>query len=122
VVVLNSDFEWPGLETLMSPENWVHHMPFLLPQGRTVWANPFPPTEQQEREPEEGDEEEGDQEEEGANNENSEENGEVEPETGPSILTPVSDDARKYLQQHRHLIVYKSQKLGIQKQIVLLLY
>ena len=61
----------------MSPENWVHHVPYILPQGRTVWQNPFPKAEA-------GDGE--DQEDEAKDEEP------VEPETGKDILTMIAAD------------------------------
>ena len=72
----------------MDISNWVHHVPYILPQGRTSWENPF------------GSEEDEENEEEGSEEEASEEENEterVEPETGPQLLTPISQDEGKYL-------------------------
>ncbi|KAF5283948.1 hypothetical protein FQA39_LY17189 [Lamprigera yunnana] len=62
---------------------WVHHTLYILPQGRTAWWNPKLVAQNEESGDEELDEEEsltkahiGD-----------------EPETGPPLLTPLSEDA-----------------------------
>lgn len=60
---------------------WVHHTLYILPQGRTSWWNPNPLPEAEEMDEEMGEEEEkpkpiG-----------------PEPETGPPLLTPLSEDA-----------------------------
>ncbi|KAG5451011.1 Radial spoke head protein 6 A [Clonorchis sinensis] len=56
--------------------NWVHHAAYILPQGRTTWWNP--------RTTEPNDLEDDDEE--------MEETAELEPETGPPLLTPLSED------------------------------
>ncbi|XP_018322478.1 radial spoke head protein 6 homolog A [Agrilus planipennis] len=58
---------------------WVHHTQYILPQGRTSWWNPYPS--------EDLGEEMGEEEEQGA------EGPKAEPETGPPLLTPLSEDA-----------------------------
>jgi radial spoke head protein 4A len=78
-VVLNTEFEWPTHESLTLLENWTHHIPYILPQGRTQWVNPNPPKESSGDDDEEGKEES--------------EEAQVEPETGPSILTAIAEDA-----------------------------
>lgn len=60
---------------------WVHHTAYILPQGRTTWWNPNPMPEMADEEM--GEEEEVDVEPKVAG---------VEPETGPSLLTPCSED------------------------------
>lgn len=60
--------------------NWVHHIPYILPQGRVTWENPTAKTETEgEEEPEEEDADETEAQ-------------EVEPETGPSPLSPITAD------------------------------
>ncbi len=62
--------------------NWVHHVQHILPQGRTKWWNP----KQQKSEEEEIENEEEEEE--------KEEPDEPEPEAGPQLLTPLSEDAQ----------------------------
>ena len=79
--MLNTEFEWPSHETLLQLDNWVHHIPYILPQGRTTWVNPNPPKEKEDGE-----------------DEDKEENAEpeVEPEVGPSVLSAVVEDVGKF--------------------------
>lgn len=60
---------------------WVHHNQYILPQGRTTWFNPsekaFNEDEMEEEEDEEEEREEPD---------------DIEPEEGPALLTPLSED------------------------------
>ncbi|EDV20309.1 Radial spoke head protein 4-like protein A [Trichoplax sp. H2] len=78
--IVNLEFEGLSLKELLEPSlsNWVHHVQYLLPQGRCTWFNP---TEK----PEDDFEDEEDDEE-------REEPDEPEPETGPPLLTPISED------------------------------
>jgi radial spoke head protein 4A len=78
--VINTEFEPIPVRDLIdsSLANWVHHVQYILPQGRCRWWNPMQKSE------EEGEDEE---EEEG------EEPEEPEPEVGPPLLTPLSEDA-----------------------------
>lgn len=79
--------ENPDFEGISAPEmtdglsNWVHHVQHILPQGRCVWINTAQKSE------EEMEEEEGEEEEKG------EEPDEPQPEVGPPLLTPLSEDA-----------------------------
>ncbi|XP_048840642.1 radial spoke head protein 6 homolog A [Brienomyrus brachyistius] len=74
----NPDFEGiPISELANSLSNWVHHIQYILPQGRCTWINLAEKPEEEE-EPEEEKEEEPD---------------EPEPEVGPPLLTPLSEDA-----------------------------
>lgn len=61
---------------------WVHHTPYILPQGRITWWNPNPMPEVADEEL--GEEEEADVEPKVVG---------AEPETGPALLTPCSEDA-----------------------------
>ncbi|CAH0550690.1 unnamed protein product [Brassicogethes aeneus] len=81
----NPKYDPPPLKDLldMSVSFWVHHTLYILPQGRTSWWNPNPLPEQGE----EMDEEMGEGEEE------KEKPIGPEPETGPPLLTPCSEDA-----------------------------
>ncbi|XP_072558436.1 radial spoke head protein 4 homolog A isoform X2 [Paramormyrops kingsleyae] len=74
----NPDFEGiPVSELANSLSNWVHHVQYILPQGRCTWINLAEKPEEEE-DPEEEKEEEPD---------------EPEPEVGPPLLTPLSEDA-----------------------------
>ncbi|XP_029427442.1 radial spoke head protein 6 homolog A [Rhinatrema bivittatum] len=77
----NPEFEGiSSLEMVENLSNWVHHIQHILPQGRCVWYNAYQKSEE-ELEEEEDEEEEKD------------ETGEQEPEVGPPLLTPLSEDA-----------------------------
>jgi radial spoke head protein 4A len=82
-VKLNEEYENADNDAFLNPEQWVHHTPYLLPQGRTEWINPFPKDEDKD------DEEDG---------------VEAEPETGPEPLTSIGMDDGKYL----HAQIYSS--------------
>ncbi|RXM34555.1 Radial spoke head protein 4-like A [Acipenser ruthenus] len=76
----NPDFEGTPISELVDTSTWVHHVQHILPQGRCVWVNL---AQKKEDDFEEGEEEE----------EKEEEPDEPEPEVGPPLLTPVSEDA-----------------------------
>ncbi|KAM4642376.1 radial spoke head protein 6 homolog A [Discoglossus pictus] len=76
----NPEYEGvPVSELTESLSNWVHHAQHILPQGRCVWFNTFTKPEGMEEEEEEEEEKE--------------ELEEPEPEVGPPLLTPLSEDA-----------------------------
>ncbi|XP_032650149.1 radial spoke head protein 6 homolog A-like [Chelonoidis abingdonii] len=76
----NPDFEAISvMELVDSLSNWVHHVQNILMQGRCSWINPSQKSEEEE---EEGEEEE-----------KAEEPDEPQPEVGPPLLTPLSEDA-----------------------------
>lgn len=77
--VENPDFEGVPVRELADPTmgNWVHHVQYVLPQGRCTWFNPLEKDEDAEDEEEEEEKEEAD---------------EPEPELGPPLLTPLSED------------------------------
>lgn len=79
--VTNLDFEGLPLRDLTdsSLQHWVHHVQYILPQGRCQWYNPVQKNEE--------DFEDEDEEEE------REEPDEPEPERGQPLLTPLSEDA-----------------------------
>ena len=77
--VQNEEFEGLAARELTEPSNWVHHVQHILPQGRTKWWNP-----KQKSEDEEG---EG-----GEDEEEKEEPDMPEPEVGPQLLTPLTED------------------------------
>lgn len=82
--VENPEYEPMSIFELSDPSlaNWVHHSPYILPQGRTVWWNPSQKSERSE---------------DGGKTEDEDEEllevDEPEPETGPPLLTPLSEDA-----------------------------
>lgn len=64
---------------MASLANWTHHVPYILPQGRTVWENAFArPEGEEDDEREEDEEDENEQ--------------QIEPEVGPTLLAPVQQD------------------------------
>lgn len=94
-IIVNPDFEGLPNDALTQLSNWVHHVPYILPQGRVAWTNPWEGVEMGEGEDDEqsGDDEgndEGDTT--GATGGGSGEGG-GEPESGPTILSSVSSDA-----------------------------
>lgn len=76
----NPDFEGVPLRDLVDPSlsNWVHHVQHILPQGRCTWFNPV------QKNDDDFDEEEEEEE--------REEPDEPEPEVGPPLLSPLSED------------------------------
>lgn len=78
--VENLDFEGIPVRELIdsSLSNWVHHVQHILPQGRCSWWNPVQKNEDDFEEDEEEEERE--------------EPDEPEPEVGPALLTPLSED------------------------------
>lgn len=77
----NQEYEPIPVKELADPRgvNWTHHVQYILPQGRCSFVNPNQKSEEDfEDEEEEEDKEEMD---------------EIEPETGPSLLTTIADDA-----------------------------
>uniref|UniRef100_A0A8C5EHC9 Radial spoke head protein 6 homolog A-like n=2 Tax=Gouania willdenowi TaxID=441366 RepID=A0A8C5EHC9_GOUWI len=80
---VNPDFEGiPTAEMSESLSTWVHHVQHILQQGRCTWVNLAT------KAGDDSNEEEGDEREEAEN--------EPEPEVGPSLLTPVSQDAEMF--------------------------
>uniref|UniRef100_A0A4W3JQP8 Radial spoke head 6 homolog A n=1 Tax=Callorhinchus milii TaxID=7868 RepID=A0A4W3JQP8_CALMI len=74
--------EYEGLtvtDLVENLSNWVHHTLHILPQGRCVWFNPMQKKEEENEEEEEEEENELPD--------------EPEPEVGPPLLTPLSEDA-----------------------------
>ncbi|KAI8819381.1 radial spokehead-like protein [Fimicolochytrium jonesii] len=87
-IIINPEYEAHSNEALLEISNWVHHTPYILPQGRVTWENPNPPKEENE---------DGNEDDEGSENGSGkdgdgEEEPEAEPETGPPILSPLTGD------------------------------
>lgn len=92
-VIINNEYESISNENLLNLANWVHHISYILPQGRVTWENPYIFTRGGEAEEEEDEEGEGSQS--GDNDKNEGKN--LEPEQGPAILTPLTgDDGKLY--------------------------
>eukprot|EP00002_Diphylleia_rotans_P038205 TRINITY_DN866_c0_g1_i1.p1 TRINITY_DN866_c0_g1~~TRINITY_DN866_c0_g1_i1.p1 ORF type:complete len:450 (+),score=111.36 TRINITY_DN866_c0_g1_i1:920-2269(+) len=73
---VNAEMEEPDLSELAKKSSWVHHRRYILPQGRiSYWSPP--------KEPKEGEEEE---------EEGEEDKPDPNRETGPALLTAISDD------------------------------
>ncbi|KAL6046090.1 hypothetical protein STEG23_023634 [Scotinomys teguina] len=74
----NPDFEGIQVTDLVeSLSNWVHHVQYILPQGRCTWFNPIQKNEEEEEEEDEDKGEEPDY---------------IDQEVGPPLLTPISED------------------------------
>ncbi|KAI9223271.1 radial spokehead-like protein [Blastocladiella britannica] len=101
-LILNAEYEVLPNEAMQHLDNWVHQMPYVLPQGRTVWVNPIPPKEEGGEENGAGGQgEDGEDGGDGAGDGEDDESGDatgggtdhdVEPEAGPALLTPVTED------------------------------
>ncbi|KAJ3060048.1 Radial spoke head protein 4 A [Podochytrium sp. JEL0797] len=88
-IIINPEFEGLQNDALLLTSNWVHHVPYILPQGRVTWENPYaslakPDDEESPDDDEDGEKEEGDEEEDPAAT--------AEPESGPPLLTPLASD------------------------------
>jgi radial spoke head protein 4A len=78
--IVNAEFEGMSSQDLADPalSGWVHHVQYILPQGRCVWFNPVQKAEEEFEDEEEEEERE--------------EPEEPDPEKGPPLLTPLSED------------------------------
>jgi radial spoke head protein 4A len=74
----------------MDVANWVHHTPYILPQGRTTFVDPFQKSEDDEEEEEVEEDVDGGSE----NGRAAEEHPESVPEEARPVLAPLSEDAR----------------------------
>ncbi|MEQ2259397.1 hypothetical protein XENORESO_011150, partial [Xenotaenia resolanae] len=78
---VNPDFESiPVREMAESLSSWVHHVQHILQQGRCTWVNIAVKSDEEFNEEIEADEKEEDID-------------ELEPQVGPPLLTPLSQDA-----------------------------
>ncbi|KAJ3000272.1 Radial spoke head protein 4 A [Globomyces sp. JEL0801] len=86
-VIINPEYEGLSNEQLLSVANWVHHVPYILPQGRVSWEAPKYLKEEVEagNEDEEKDDDEGEEDEAPPG----------EAETGPPPLGMISADEGK---------------------------
>jgi radial spoke head protein 4A len=80
----------------LNPSSWVHHVPYILPQGRVTWENPTP---KKGGRGEDGDGDGGDGDDDDAGNDDDQDDSDkdptdapLEPESGPAILSPLSND------------------------------
>ncbi|KAI9145021.1 radial spokehead-like protein [Paraphysoderma sedebokerense] len=90
-IIINPEFEGLPNEALLQLSNWVHHAPYVLPQGRTTWVDPSVKSDE-EAEDEAVEEDNGDQ--------NPIEDGEsdqpIEAQSGPGLLTSIAEDNEHY--------------------------
>jgi radial spoke head protein 4A len=83
-IIVNPDYEGVANEALINLNSWVHHVPYILPQGRTTWVNPV----RKENESNDDDDDASNDDDASRNDDANE----PSPETGPSILTPLARD------------------------------
>ncbi|KAJ1516420.1 Radial spoke head protein 4 A [Coelomomyces lativittatus] len=88
-IILNTEVEMLPNESMLSLENWVHQTPYILPQGRANYVSPPPPQKDQ-TQSETNEEEEEDETEDATKGDSDRD---PEPETGPPLLTPITEDA-----------------------------
>lgn len=91
-VVINAEFEGVPNAQLLDINNWVHHMPYVLPQGRVTWENPWANAN---KDDENKDDEEKDEDEDNASDVGAGGSEQVEPESGPALLSPAAADERE---------------------------
>lgn len=90
-VIINPEYKGAANVALLDLNNWVHHVPYILPQGRTSWENPW--ARKQDGEGDENQQNEA-EDEENENESNEGENGSetVQKEDGPALLSTVASD------------------------------
>ena len=92
-IIINPEFEGLPNDQLLNLANWVHHVPYLLPQGRTVWENPYAKGSKDENDDDDGSDRNSEQDASDDNNAGSEG---MEPESGPPMLNPANADDGLY--------------------------
>ncbi|KAJ3415351.1 Radial spoke head protein 4 A [Chytridiales sp. JEL 0842] len=94
-IIINPEFEGLPNEALTQLSNWVHHVPYILPQGRVTWENPYKTVtgSNSSSDGTEGESEEDGGSDAGSDSEDSSGSEAVEPESGPPILSLLSSDA-----------------------------
>lgn len=92
-VIINPEFEGLPNHQLLNLSNWVHHVPYVLPQGRVMWENPWATAKSDEDKNDDGDDDEKEEDDETGETANGSER--AEPETGPAVLSPISSDEGK---------------------------
>ncbi|KAJ3391996.1 Radial spoke head protein 4 A [Chytriomyces hyalinus] len=90
-IIINPEFEGLQNDALLQLTSWVHHVPYILPQGRITWENPYASFKKSD---EDGDGDEDEEKEEGEGGADAEEllAESAEPETGPPLLSPLAND------------------------------
>ncbi|KAJ3195504.1 Radial spoke head protein 4 A [Irineochytrium annulatum] len=92
-IIINPEYEGLPNDALLNPTNWVHHVPYILPQGRVTWENPMSGATNGSDDGDNNDDEGGSDNGSDDNGSNAGSNAEpIEPETGPAILTSLSAD------------------------------
>lgn len=93
-VIMNTEYEGLTNDNLLNTSNWVHHVPYILPQGRVTWENPFASL----KSAEEGEEEDDEEKEDGDDDQDSQEK---EPESGPALLSAINADEGNQVANNR---------------------
>jgi radial spoke head protein 4A len=91
-IIINTEFEVLPNEALLTLENWVHQIPFILPQGRVSWISPEKVKEESDNPDEENPDEENPDEDDSGDATGGDSNHEIEPESGPALLTSLTED------------------------------
>ncbi|KAJ3094292.1 Radial spoke head protein 4 A, partial [Physocladia obscura] len=95
-IIINPEYEGLPNDALLTLSNWVHHVPYILPQGRVTWENPFAALAKPDAEDGDGGDDEDEKEDDNAGGGSGGDDGEdqqaLEPETGPPLLTPLSSN------------------------------
>ncbi|KXS21200.1 hypothetical protein M427DRAFT_65972 [Gonapodya prolifera JEL478] len=91
-IIVNPEYRPAPAAELLQTSAWVHHVPYILPQGRVNWEAP---PKIGGKEPAEGEEGEGEEkeEEEGGSEAGDGGSGVGGRESGPGVLTPVAEEA-----------------------------
>ncbi|KAJ1345024.1 hypothetical protein BSLG_000539 [Batrachochytrium salamandrivorans] len=89
-IIINPDFEGFDNEQLLNLSNWVHHVQYILPQGRVTWENPNARAENT-------DESNNDQNDENNANDtddadDEDESNAADPEIGQALLSAITED------------------------------
>lgn len=87
-IIINPEYDGLPSSALLDLSNWVHHTPYILPQGRTTFVDPFAKGEDEEEEEQEEDMDGGSESGERA----VEEHPESTPEEGKQALSQLSED------------------------------
>lgn len=100
-IIVNTENEMLPNDAMLSLENWVHQISFILPQGRTVYKKPTKVAEPEEEEVVEEESEKEEEEEDGEQDDTAkatrgddeeEETENAEESSGPPLLTPITAD------------------------------
>ncbi|KAJ3338512.1 Radial spoke head protein 4 A [Gonapodya sp. JEL0774] len=90
-IIVNPEYRTPPPGELQVASSWVHHVPYILPQGRVNWEAP-PKTPSKETTEGKDGEEEGEEDEGGSEGGDDGSGGAQGKESGPAVLTAVAED------------------------------